>query len=837
MRKLSILLISILSICNLHAQQFTVSSNETVNKFFKELYVVSTNEEYPIEELYVNTISRNKLASDGVRHYWGINFIRKGGTKPLYFLSYDNPESADVLEFDLTEDGKSAKMYAVVDWTAIEDESQFGTGRNIPLKYWDDLKFSPYISAYIDSNTGSDNGDEPIKFIDSNNYSTVFKELYIDSFSSKIYHKEEGKNIDTYLEDIPLDKVDLQINRIQRKILSSSSGNYVWGVVFRIKLPVYETRDGKNYIVRDENGEVQYTRNADFFFSMYEEENGVIDKNISLSSVLMGDNGEYFYFTYKMKLYAVIDWSQIEEGTSAVFNPKNILDAAYEINNSPQIKEYIEEKESYLPIKVDAKATLNLTSSNRIMLYGASMCSNSYPWFKEWLEKYTGAEVFNAGNPGWSAKRVASTTYYDKVAQINPDVIYIMLGGNDKGDDVGTFGAISTQTLVEEIPLTESWSDAEANDKDYKFIQSLDYILRKLKSEYYDINDNPKDDKRFPYIVVGTFTPQHREGYSMIEYNDPQNWLNKRNAAVECANKNNIPCLDVFSEIGIDWDKEPYYNQDLDYVNGKPTLVNRGIYTLDGLHLNEYGFERLARLVSGVFVPSNSGLKTIVWSESFNLDDYKTQGIYYITGERLLSEYDNLPIMNASPGHTISGQLTVLDASLSDAEQCITQYLKLTNRTGSEGKEYVRTYNKDSNGTENWSAWKELKQTANLNQISDAELKNYTENGLYEGAIVNGSYDIQDINTTIASFISALKSNEGARELPSGTLFTMEVLNNYAVVQKAEQMGLRISQSIVQRAKVLLIGDSYYEVYRKYFNVDDNGPRSYWSNWLIVGKL
>lgn len=107
----------------------------------------------------------------------------------------------------------------------------------------------------------------------------------------------------------------------------------------------------------------------------------------------------------------------------------------------------------------------------------------------------------------------------------------------------------------------------------------------------------------FPYIVVGTFTPQHREGWQFIKYNYPQNWLNKRNAIVECANKNNLPCIDVFSNIGIDWDNEPYYNQDLDYnaATGIPTLVNRGVYTLDGLHLNEYGFEKLARLLSDAF--------------------------------------------------------------------------------------------------------------------------------------------------------------------------------------------------------------------------------------------
>lgn len=221
---------------------------------------------------------------------------------------------------------------------------------------------------------------------------------------------------------------------------------------------------------------------------------------------------------------------------------------------------------------------------------------------------------------------------------------------------------------------------------------------------------------------------------------------------------------------------------------------------------------------------NGSKATTVVWSESFNLNDYKTQGIYYISGERLLSEYDNLPIMNASPGHTISGQLTVLDASLSDAEQCITQYLKLTNRTGSEGKEYIRTYNKDSNGTKGWSAWKELKQTANLNQISDAELKNYTENGLYEGVIFEG---LVFSDSTMAQFLGEIKQTTGSASIPNGSLFSMEVFNNYAVVQKAEQMGLRISQSIVQRAKVLIVNGTYVEIQRTLQN-------DVWGNWKMI---
>ena len=222
-------------------------------------------------------------------------------------------------------------------------------------------------------------------------------------------------------------------------------------------------------------------------------------------------------------------------------------------------------------------------------------------------------------------------------------------------------------------------------------------------------------------------------------------------------------------------------------------------------------------------------IENIEWSSTFNMNNYKRQGIYYITGERLQSENDNLPIMNASSGHTINGKLTVLDASLSDTEQCITQYLKLTNRLGSEGKEYIRTYNKYSNGSEGWSAWRELKQTTNLNQISDAELKNYTENGMYEGVIMNGS-DISWIENAIEKFFADLPMSGGAEPIPSGTLFTMDVLNNYAVVRAASQMGIAVERSVTQRAKLLLITGQYVEIQRTL-------QGDVWSGWKMINAL
>ena len=204
----------------------------------------------------------------------------------------------------------------------------------------------------------------------------------------------------------------------------------------------------------------------------------------------------------------------------------------------------------------------------------------------------------------------------------------------------------------------------------------------------------------------------------------------------------------------------------------------------------------------------------VEWSDTFNLNDYKTQGVYNISGERLSSD-DNLPITNAASGHSISGQLTVLDASLSDAERCVTQYLKLTNRLGKEGKEYIRTYNRFKDSREEWSLWRELKGTMNLDQISEEELNNYTENGTYEGVINNNdASSAEQIVEKINSFLTALERGNTAT-LPTGTFFTMEVLNNYAVAKYITQItGGDLPKTIIQRAKCVFPTSQYIEIYR-----------------------
>ena len=225
---------------------------------------------------------------------------------------------------------------------------------------------------------------------------------------------------------------------------------------------------------------------------------------------------------------------------------------------------------------------------------------------------------------------------------------------------------------------------------------------------------------------------------------------------------------------------------------------------------------------------NGSKATTVVWSESFNINDYKTQGIYYISGERL-SNNDNLPILNAASGHTISGQLTVLDASLDGNERCVTQYLKLSNRWGSEGKEFVRTYNRYIDGVEEWSVWKEIKQTANLNQISDEQLKSYTENGTYEGVIVN-STDVAYVSREYDEFNANIDRNE-LRTIPTACLFTMEVQNNYAVIDKfSEMVGEVVPHTITQRVKFISVTMQSVEAQR----VCREGE---WTNWIVKNVL
>ena len=235
----------------------------------------------------------------------------------------------------------------------------------------------------------------------------------------------------------------------------------------------------------------------------------------------------------------------------------------------------------------------------------------------------------------------------------------------------------------------------------------------------------------------------------------------------------------------------------------------------------------------------DSRIKTIVWDENSNLNDFRTPGIYICENAKRTNSEDNLPISVVDDYFAF--KLVVTD-SVSDANgneyHIIGQLLTLTNRRGKETKLYVRDYEYHINNAgggsyedKGWKPWKEFKQTTNLQQITDEELKNYVDNGYYEGVVFNSQSDLINMSSILASFIQSLAGG-GSRDLPSGTLFNMQVLNNYAVVEAGKAFGLGIPQTITQVAKIQLVGSQEYP----YFEVQRSRMYDTWSNWKAVNK-
>lgn len=180
-----------------------------------------------------------------------------------------------------------------------------------------------------------------------------------------------------------------------------------------------------------------------------------------------------------------------------------------------------------------------------------------------------------------------------------------------------------------------------------------------------------------------------------------------------------------------------------------------GVYSRSGEHTSN-GF------VWGEWAQAgNGGAKDVAWGVGSNINVFTEQGAYSIAGERL-SKGDGLPIDNASPGHTVSARLVVLDSSISGTgdsdDKCVTQILALCNRTGGDGDVYVRTGSASGKnflaGGTGWGQWGKLQTNVEVGQVTS--LNGLTDNGIYSGVYTDGS-----------SFFET---------------FVMVVINNYSLV-------------------------------------------------------
>ena len=256
--------------------------------------------------------------------------------------------------------------------------------------------------------------------------------------------------------------------------------------------------------------------------------------------------------------------------------------------------------DNLLSIYHQRNVKLVLPSNAKILLYGDSISSTDYTWYKDWMSYYTNlSDVYNGGFSGFTAAQIARNDAMSRIFNYNPDVIILLTGGNDIGDKVGTFGAIPDEDNVSETDISIDYNGTY-------FIQAVSHMIRKITSYYYDVvaranldgseTAQEKIDKianvKLPYLAVLTPLPQKRSGGALTWSFEP-NWIRKRNAVVECCNKYNIHCIDTYCLWGVDMSKEPEWSSPTDKIN------QNGIYTMDGLHPSKVGYKKIVQLING----------------------------------------------------------------------------------------------------------------------------------------------------------------------------------------------------------------------------------------------
>lgn len=246
------------------------------------------------------------------------------------------------------------------------------------------------------------------------------------------------------------------------------------------------------------------------------------------------------------------------------------------------------------------------------------------------------------------------------------------------------------------------------------------------------------------------------------------------------------------------------------------------------------------------------------WSSDSNMNNFKEPGVYEIYGERTKND-DNLPINNASSGHSISARLTVLASTLQPAnnEICITQFLMLSNRQGGDGNMYYRTYNQNNSPfADGWSVWKKLNGTEEgyiftdtwkMNQDGGLQTRNVglnymVDNGTYSGVYVNSAAIQIDYNKPwneeVGNGFGKFTTNTA--DVQFIETFNITTINDYAVAGVVNNIlggqssfARQICQ--VKFATNIITGTSSIKkrVYKG--NDADYGNSSRWSQWEEIG--
>lgn len=247
-----------------------------------------------------------------------------------------------------------------------------------------------------------------------------------------------------------------------------------------------------------------------------------------------------------------------------------------------------------------SRRRLKLQPTDKVILYGDSISSTDYPWYQSAMVALTGATVYNGGFSGFTSAQLAANAQLQRIWDYGARLVVAMVGGNDSGasGSVGTFdGTVFGEPVVTETDIAVDYAGTT-------YIQAVSHLIRKFQAQYSNIRaragltgaeDEAAKTAKIdavlkPVLVLASPLPQKRTDASNA-FSQAANWKRKRDAVVECCAKYKVHCVDLTNLIPWDMNAEPYY------VGPTDKVTNNGVYMMDGVHPNKYGYQIISEIV------------------------------------------------------------------------------------------------------------------------------------------------------------------------------------------------------------------------------------------------
>ena len=165
-----------------------------------------------------------------------------------------------------------------------------------------------------------------------------------------------------------------------------------------------------------------------------------------------------------------------------------------------------------------------------------------------------------------------------------------------------------------------------------------------------------------------------------------------------------------------------YNTLDVNIYADKTEIYGRSINT----DVRVVEFPAATETTAGVMTASDkSKLNNLAKrGDSCDLDTYTSSGVYLIQTDS--NEVKNYPIQ--TPANSVL-RLTVID-SYDGNNHVITQVLNINNFVGGEGNIYIR-----SNQNQTWKPWAKLQTNVEVGLISQTQMDDLTDNGIYSGIL------------------------------------------------------------------------------------------------------